>query len=86
MSCRLDYYTHMRSGRELTKTIVLAVLILCTVALAASITGAAGLLAIVSVLASSLIFIFLPLFPRKTAALAVRRVHRGRITRAPPRY
>jgi hypothetical protein len=76
----------MRRGRELSKTIVLAVLILCTVVLAAALTGAAGMMAIVSVLASSLIFVFLPLFPRRTAPLAVRHVHRGRCTRAPPLF
>jgi uncharacterized membrane protein YhaH (DUF805 family) len=75
----------MRRGRELSKTVVTVVLILCAFVLAASLTGA-GMTAIVSVLSSFLIFIFLPFFPRKSAALAVRRVHCGRTTRAPPLF
>ncbi len=67
------------------KTVVTAVLILCVFALAASLTGA-GMMAIVSVLSSFFIFIFLPLFPRRSPALAVRRVHHGRLTRAPPPF
>jgi uncharacterized membrane protein YhaH (DUF805 family) len=75
----------MRRGRELSKTVVTVVLILCAVVLAVSLAGG-GMIAILSVLSSSLLFVFLPFFPRKTAALAVRRVHRGRTTRAPPLF
>jgi hypothetical protein len=75
----------MRRGRELSKTIFTAVLLLCVFVLAVSLVGG-GMIAILSVLSSSLILVFLPLFPRKTAAPAVRRVHRGRFTRAPPLY
>jgi hypothetical protein len=86
MSCRRDYYTHMRRGRELSKTIVVGVLFLCALVLAAALTGAAGMIAVVSVLVSPLIFIFLAVFPRGTGARAVLRVRRGRPTRAPPLF
>jgi len=83
--CRFAYYTNMRRGRKLSNTIATVVLLLCVFALSASLTGAqSGIVAILSVFSSLLIFIFVPLFTRQAAVPAVRRVHRGRSTRAPP--
>lgn len=87
MSCRLDYYTHMRRGRELSRTSFRILLVLCALVLVVALVGmSAGIMTIGSVLSSFFIFIFVPLFPRRSGALAVQRVHRGRIRRAPPLF
>ena len=81
--CRFAYYTNMRRGRKLSNTIATVVLLLCVFALTASLAGAqAGMVAILSVFSSLLIFV--AFFTRQAVVPAVRRVHRGRSTRAPP--
>jgi hypothetical protein len=77
----------MRTGRELSRTALTVLMVLSALVLVIAFAGTGtGLVVIVSVLSSFLVFVFFPLFPRRTAALAVRRVHRGRITRAPPLF
>jgi uncharacterized MAPEG superfamily protein len=77
----------MRRGRELSRTSFRILVIFCALVLVVALVGvSAGIMTIVSVLSSFFIFIFVPLFPLRSATLAVRRVHRGRVQRAPPRF